>query len=203
MIAALYVETGGCYFGLDGCYFDHRVALSRHATQRRKREKSLLGCLSKRPARRGKENSCEMAGEQPWQKCGECQEVANAEPGCGAGKSTRLQSVEPGESSRKPARMACENWVQFISKAQGIHGEPAAKDVRTDAVGLRRAVAGAERGLCHLRKTGPWHEECQAALRRPLSLNRQSAWAPMSSLQYYAGVREGRSKSFKGGGGLS
>lgn len=203
MIAALYVETGGCYFGLEGCYFDRPTALSCHATQRRKREKSLLGGIPKRPARTGKTKNCGMEGEKSWKKCGERQKVARAEPRCCAGKSTRLQSVEQGESSRKPARLACENWIQSIAQAQGVHGEPTAKDVRADAVGLRRAAVGAEWGLCNLRKIGPGHEECQTALRRPLSLNRPSAWAPMSSLQYDVGVREGRSEYSKSGGGLS
>ena len=203
MVAALYVQTGGCYYGLPGCYFTVLEPCSAYAPQRPRGCKSLSRRLSRREPREGEEANCGMAGSQSGQERRELATLARGEPRESQGEGTSLPEGEPREDTRSATRLAREDWLQSVGEAPGLQQGPAASRPRAYASGLRRDAREAGRRLRYLRRFGAGHKDSAASLRGPLPRDRSHPWSSLWPLQFNVGPCAGQGRPSSTGGGLS
>jgi hypothetical protein len=182
VIAALYVQTGGCYVGLYGPVSD--IILSADAAQRPCRSETISVCLSEGAPGGGRRANTTLEAGSPRRKCATVTLLAQNK----SGNETRKESQMACQKSRPRAGnstgLASEKQIFANRKAQGRKRSRQFEISRNDNRGLRTDACRPGRRLCDLRIKAGENAKRQAPLRRSLPQKRQSARTSLLSLQF-------------------
>lgn len=193
MIAALYVEKDGCYFGIEGCYFHVPGIVYSHAAQRPECCQGLSSCVSGETSRTCESAHCAMAQRKSRPQCGKCKTLAEKEPGQGGPISSCVSDCKSRACAPVSASLARAHRLQSKASRAWRQWSPAVKAVWFDSSSIRRIVGCAGRRVCDLLQNRPRYEECKAPLHRSLSQQQSCSGASLPGLQYNAWVRSGQS----------
>lgn len=195
MIAALYVATGGCYYGLEGCYFSLHPASSANATQVPRSGKKILCRVPREAPRHRASTGRRMAGQQSWPQRREFAAVAGGKSRAGGGQREGIPSSKSRKTSPVSARMAKTKWLQPETQRERGECPAAVAALWTDGLRLRAVASASGRRLRNLRAEERGHEEREAALRRSLPRQQLRARTSMPGMQYDAWLRSGQSRT--------
>lgn len=178
MIAALFVETGGCYFGLP-----NNMVICRHAAQRPGCPRSILEVLSQRASCVVRPTDARLALRKSWPQRRECAQLAAAESGESCGLAEKVEGRQPGKGSRIPPPMAGSRWIREEREANSAEPQGLAQEIWSDAGILQSHSRFSEWGMRNLSLHAPKDEKCETALCRSLSHFWPRAGSRLLSLQ--------------------
>lgn len=199
MIAALYVETGGCYFGIPGCYFDVNRSNSCDAAQRPGSRSPLSSRISGKAPRKGQGSFREMEICASWPERGERKALARGEPGEGCRQAKGVAGSQPRKGQTEAERVARAHRVQREAQRARREYQATTSSVWPDGRGLRAIAPLSRRSVRDLCVTRARHEECGSPVCRSLPQHQQGSGTSLPRLQYHAWLRSGQSGIVEGG----
>ena len=198
MIAALYVETDGAYFGPGA----KSMVIFPNATQRprgpRRLPKKIPGSS---PTGSGRKDAL-MERSKPWAQCGKRETLAGRKSRKGRHIREKMEVREQGSDKRTAARMAEADKLRIKPKAHRPESEGLAQDIRSYPRRIREDARKAGGGVRNLPVTPPEDEKCKTVVRRPLPRDRNCSWALVPPVQCDARAFRGFARNAQEGGNI-
>jgi len=198
-IAALYVEKGGAYYGIPGCYFVAHDSCSRNATQGPRGCEGLSCRTPSQESRGGEGQDSAMARGKPWPQRAKCEALAGRKSGEGCCGAKSVARREPRKGPTETKRVARAHRLQSEAQRAGREHQATTSFVWFDSRRLRAVASNARRGMRDLRVTGARHEARFPSLCRSLPRHRSGSRTSLPSLQHDAWLRSGQAGIIEGG----
>ena len=204
-LAALFVQTDGCYAGLpeDRCACSVVCVQSSNATQRPQSSEGISGRLSSSKPRESAFANRSVAEGQPRESGRAISKMGEGKPGQARREKTCVAGGKPREAPANAARVAGARWVQPAQKRAWRPCSSATQEVWLDRGSVCGASEFSRRRLRDLRTARPRNEEFVKALRRSLPRNWASPWAALPGVQHHAWKRQGHGNGIAFRGRLS
>lgn len=176
-VAALYVEVGGVYYGLED------VVVYPHAIQGPGR----CAAVSRAAQGSGEGARAEVEGAEPWSECSECCGMARCRSRSGKGERAPLSRNAQGGGCGAKQGVQAQAQGEIARQTAGRELSNATQEIWLDSEVLRRVASEAGRRLCDLWWFSAASEACAQAVRGSLSRNRSCARTSLPPLQRHAG----------------